>query len=218
MGHIILTTHSLIWVLLTITATLAVFSGLVSPEWLQSQTPVMYANNTLYMIPSIGIFNRCIKLNNQKNCASFAIDGLSTSSHSFPTLWKTSLIMFVLGLAIMVFTVMTAVLSCCVQSVYKKSIFTVTGTVQAVAGIFYLLGLITYTAGWGCPRMVKLCGEESGPFSKGNCSIGPSLYTALVGTGLTFLTAVLSVKAEKTTSSDRVSHHVEKGETIVCLL
>ncbi|RZF39887.1 hypothetical protein LSTR_LSTR010515 [Laodelphax striatellus] len=218
MGHIILTTHSLIWVLLTIIATLAVFSGLVTPQWLQSQTPVPYANGTMYMIPSIGIFNRCIKLNNQKNCASFATDGLSTNSQSFPTLWKTSLIMFTLGMAIMVFTVMTAVLSCCVQSVYKKSIFTVTGTVQAVAGIFYLLGLILYTAGWGCPRVVRLCGEEAGAFSRANCTFGTSLYVALAGTALTFFTAVLSVKAEKTTSSDRVSHQVEKGETIVCLL
>lgn len=91
----------------------------------------------MYMLPSVGVFNRCGKVNDQKHCAIFAIDGLSTDSKTFPTFWKASLLFFSLGFAIMVFTVMAAVLSCCVQSIYKKSIFTVTGAVQAVAGKLY---------------------------------------------------------------------------------
>lgn len=88
----------------------------------------------MYMVQSVGVFNRCTRLHDQKHCAIFATDGLATDPKQFPTFWKAALLLFSLGLAIMVFTVMAAVLSCCVQSIYKKSIFTVTGSVQAIAG------------------------------------------------------------------------------------
>ncbi|XP_075233831.1 LHFPL tetraspan subfamily member 2 protein [Lycorma delicatula] len=218
MAHVIITPHSLSWVLLTITVTLAIFSGLVTPQWLLGPKLIAYANGTMYMLPSVGIFSRCTKLHDQKHCAIFATDGLATANTIFPTFWKAALLLISLGLAVMVFTVMAAVLSCCVQSVYKKSIFTVTGSVQAIAGLLYLLGLICYAAGWGSGRVQRLCGKEAAPFSIGDCSIGWALYITVIGIVLTFVTSWLSVKAEKTTSSDEVSDHVERGETLVCLL
>ncbi|XP_014239695.1 LHFPL tetraspan subfamily member 2a protein [Cimex lectularius] len=220
MGHVIVTSISLIWVLLTIVATLSVFSALFSPKWLigpqriVSENGVPVATNT----PTVGVFNRCTRLNHTKNCAVFAIDGLSTDSNVFPTMWKLSLVFFTLGLTVMAFTAMAALLSCCIQSVYKKSIFTVTGSVQALAGLFYVLGIVMYAAGWGSNRVIRLCGAEAQPFYLGDCSIGWSIYLAVFGILLTLLTASISVYAEKTTSSDKVCRHVEKGDTLVCLL
>lgn len=47
---------------------------------------------------------------------------------------------------------------------------------------------------------------------------GWAIYMAVTGIALTFITACLSVTAEKTTSSDKVRRQVERGETLVCLL
>ncbi|XP_054263198.1 LHFPL tetraspan subfamily member 2a protein-like [Macrosteles quadrilineatus] len=216
MGHVIITALSLVWVLLTITSTLAVFSAILTPKWLMGPIPLEVENGTI--VPSVGIFNRCTRIKHQNNCAVFAMDGLATDSGVFPSLWKLSLVLFVLGLVVMVLSTMAAIISCCVQSINRKSIFTITGTVQATAGLFYIMGLVLYAAGWGSPRVVKLCGRDAGPFTVGDCTFGWAMYTGLVGTCLTFLTACLSVCAEKTTSSDKVSRKVERGQTLVCLL
>lgn len=50
MAHVIVTALSLGWVLLTITVTLAVFSGLLTPQWLQGSKPLTYGKfNDLYL-------------------------------------------------------------------------------------------------------------------------------------------------------------------------
>ncbi|KAG8281604.1 LHFPL tetraspan subfamily member 2 protein-like [Homalodisca vitripennis] len=216
MGHVIITALSLAWVLLTILATLAVFSAVLTPKWLLGAYPLEVENGTI--VPTVGIFNRCTRIKGQNNCAVFAMDGLATDSSVFPSFWKVSLVLFALGLVVMVLTTMAALVSCCVQSINRKSIFTLTGTVQATAGLFYILGLVLYAAGWGSARVIKLCGRDAGPFTIGDCSFGWAMYIGVIGICLTFLTACLSVCAEKTTSSDKVSRKVERGETLVCLL
>ncbi|KAL1131380.1 hypothetical protein AAG570_010997 [Ranatra chinensis] len=220
MGHVIVTSLSLLWVLLTIVATLAVFSALFTPKWLIGPQRISYGNGSAVAIgaPSVGVFNRCTRISGMRNCAVFAVDGMSTDPAVFPTLWKISLVFFTLGLTIMAFTGMAAVLSCCIQSINKKSIFTITGSVQALAGLLYILGMVMYAAGWGSARVVRLCGGEAHPFYLGDCSLGWSIYSAVFGITLTLITACLSISAEKTTSSDRVTRHIEKGETLVCLL
>uniref|UniRef100_A0A0A9YAI8 Lipoma HMGIC fusion partner-like 2 protein n=1 Tax=Lygus hesperus TaxID=30085 RepID=A0A0A9YAI8_LYGHE len=220
MGHVIVTSVSLLWILLTIVTTLTVFSALLTPKWLIGPQRILRDNGTTVSSgpPTVGVFNRCTHINNHRQCGIFAMDGLATDSNVFPTLWKISLVFFALGVTIMAFTAMAAVLSCCMQSVNKKSIFTVTGSIQAFAGILYILGMVMYSSGWGSSRVIRLCGEEAHAFYLGDCSIGWSVYSAILGTILTFITACLSVSAERTTSSDKVNQHVEKGETLVCLL
>ncbi|CAH1388523.1 unnamed protein product [Nezara viridula] len=221
MGHVIVTSVSLLWILLTVISSLAVFYALFTPKWLIGPQRISYGENGSAVAlgpPSVGVFNRCTRMDGERSCGIFAMDGLSTDSNVFPTFWKISLVFFTLGITVMAFTAMAALLSCCIQSVNKKSIFTVTGSVQALAGLFYILGIIMYSAGWGSARVVRLCGPESQPFYLGDCSIGWSVYSAIFGILLTLITASLSVYAEKTTSSDKVSEHVEKGETLVCLL
>uniref|UniRef100_A0A224XXH8 Putative conserved plasma membrane protein n=1 Tax=Panstrongylus lignarius TaxID=156445 RepID=A0A224XXH8_9HEMI len=220
MGHVIVTSISLMWVLLTIVATLAVLSALLTPKWLIGPQRIGYVNGTevSFSAPSVGVFSRCTRLNGASNCAIFAMDGLATDPSVFPTLWKLTLVFFAMGLTIMTFSTMSALLSCCVQSINKKSIFTTTGAIQSIAGIFYILGIIMYAAGWGTPRVIRLCGVKAHPFYLADCSVGWSVYCAMAGTILTLITASLSVAAEKATSSDKVGRHVERGETLVCLL
>jgi len=98
---------------------------------------------TMNFLPSLGIFNRCIKtfrMELNTECAPF-VTGLDQDNQSFPTAWKMSLIFYIIGICVMSFTIVSSLLGCCVRSICRKSIFTISGTIQAVAGLFYILGL-----------------------------------------------------------------------------
>lgn len=65
--------------------------------------------------------------------------GLATDSEVFPTAWKAAMVFISLGLTIMSLTVFASLISCCFQSLFRKSIFTLSGSAQALAGIVRLV-------------------------------------------------------------------------------
>ncbi|PVD36323.1 hypothetical protein C0Q70_03302 [Pomacea canaliculata] len=89
--------------------------------------------------PTIGIFNRCSKLHHfqfipkRENCATYVEDFLTDNSQ-FPDTWKAALVLFGCAGVLLLMTSLAAVLSLCVRSVFGKSIFTLSGLVQCVAG------------------------------------------------------------------------------------
>nr|CAD7259820.1 unnamed protein product [Timema shepardi] len=218
MCYVIVTARSLLWTILTLLATLAILSAVLTPKWLIGPLRVKNSENgTVMFSPSVGIYNRCTRLHGRQSCGPFSLHGLATDSQVFPGWWKAALVFLCLGLSIMVLTVVTSVLSSCIQSVFKKSIFTLSGAAQAVAGICFILGILLYPAGWGSPRVIKLCGVEAAPFYPAECTLGWALYSAVVGVILTFLCSVLSVQAEVATSSDKVQFQIHQGRTLICL-
>jgi hypothetical protein len=48
-------------------------------------------------------------------------------------------------------------------------------------GIFYILGLVVYPAGWGAQRVQKLCGHEAAPFFPAECNLGKSFLFCISG-------------------------------------
>lgn len=91
-------------------------------------------NGSELYVPTVGIFNRCIRLHGKTHCANFNVDGFATDSSVFPGCWKASYFFLSLGLAIMAMTVLAALLGCCIQSIGRKSIFNLAGVAQVVAG------------------------------------------------------------------------------------
>jgi hypothetical protein len=94
-------------------------------------------------------------------------------------------------------------------------------------GLFLLIGLVLWPAGWGEENnlFLRYCYDE-GPiddenkpsaFKLGNCTIGWAFYSALAGTVLVFLCAIFSGQAEKSTSSDKVQDEIWKGKKVICL-
>ncbi|RXM99053.1 Lipoma HMGIC fusion partner-like 2 protein [Acipenser ruthenus] len=75
-----------------------------------------------------------------------------------------------------------------------------------------------YPAGWGSQKVQDYCGHDASPYKVGECSLGWAFYTAIGGTVLTFICAVLSAQAEIATSSDRVQEEIEEGKSLICLL
>ncbi|KAL7286173.1 LHFPL tetraspan subfamily member 2 protein [Trichogramma pretiosum] len=217
---VIVTGRSLAWTLISILAFMSVLAAVLTPKWIIGPgRPIQSDDGSKMYNPSQGIYNRCILLQGQKNhCGDFNQDGFFTDPVVFPPIWKASMFFMSFGLAIMAATVAAALLGCYVQSIGRKSIFDLCGVAQAIAGISYLFGMILYPAGWGAPRVRKMCGPEANAFYPGDCTIGYSFYLAVCGVSLTFLSAILSNQAEKSTSSDKVQEKLNEGKNLVCLL
>lgn len=69
------------------------------------------------------------------NCGPFDFDGLATDNSVYPLQWKFAKFFITLGFVIMTITTFLTLATCCRQSIFGKSIHTITGSAQAVAGI-----------------------------------------------------------------------------------
>jgi hypothetical protein len=220
MGYLIVTARSLLWMLASLVATLLMLGALMSPVWLvANQQSVRYDNETILYTPSVGVYTKCSKpIKFEKAyCTAIAVRGLATESYVYPSVWKAATVFLITGIMIMSATVFMSLISCCVQSLFKKSIFTMSGVAQAFAGICFILGVMLHPMGWGATRVQKLCGREASPFYPADCSLGLGLVLAAIGTILAFVSACLSVPAEKSTSSDTVQDQIYEGQTLICL-
>ncbi|RZB39590.1 lipoma HMGIC fusion partner-like 2 protein [Asbolus verrucosus] len=236
MWYLIVTGRSLLWMLTGLLATLLMLGAFASPFWLvAAQESTQFNNETIAYTPSVGVYAKCSKpLKLEVSCTAIGVRGLATDSHVFPAVWKAATVFLVTGLSIMSVTVCMSLISCCVQSIFRKSIFTISGAAQAlagwfcpqsvkkisvfvVAGICFIVGVMLQPMGWGAPRVRRMCGREASPFYPGDCALGLGLGLAAAGTLLTFVAACLSVPAENSTSSDKVQDQIYEGHTLICL-
>ena len=146
--YVIVTCRSMLWTLLTIVSTLLVVASVITPKWLvgrpnwiglrsRSWNNTYHTNNNENTYnPTIGIFNRCTRIPQygyKDHCATY-VTGFDMPSDDFSNFWKSSLIFFGISGVLLGFTMITAVLSLCVRALCKKSIFTLSGLIQSIAG------------------------------------------------------------------------------------
>ncbi|XP_061726636.1 LHFPL tetraspan subfamily member 2 protein [Cydia pomonella] len=219
MCYVIITGRSLAWLLLSLVAFMLILSGIMTPKWLLGQPMVQNRDNiTGFYVPSVGIYNRCLRIKDSHNdCGSFSFYGFATDPSRYPTPWKAALFFLSLCAAIQFSTVLAGVMACCVQSVFKKSVISLAGATQALGGLFGVLGLLLYPWGWGTQRVRQLCGENSEPYIPGDCSIGWSLYVAALGVALVFVASAASRAADRAAASDAVQFHIDEGKQLICL-
>lgn len=70
--------------------------------------------------------------------------------------------------------------------------------------------------GWMSNRVIKLCGVEVSYYYIGDCDIGVGILLAVIGIALTFVSAGLSILADKSSTSSSVEHQINEGQTLVC--
>ncbi|XP_039748074.1 LHFPL tetraspan subfamily member 2a protein [Pararge aegeria] len=219
MCYVIITGRSLAWLLLSLVAFMLILTGIMTPKWLLGQPVVLNEKNvTKFYVPSVGIYNRCIRMRHDRyNCAPFSLYGLATDSEVYPKPWKAALFFLSLCAAIQFATVLAGVMACCVQSVFKKSVISLAGATQALGGFFGVLGLLLYPWGWGSSRVKRLCGEYSEPYIPGECSIGWALFVTATGIAQIFLASALSKMADKAANSDKVQFQMDEGNQLICI-
>lgn len=215
----------MLWTLLSIVVAFAELIAFMSPEWLVGKAKSINSasvdnrtgGSSEPYRPTLGIYGRCIKLASywrETLCGPYA-ENFNEIASGF---WQATAIFLAIGILFLCAVAFVSVFTMCVQSIMKKSIFNVCGLIQGIAGLFLILGLMLYPAGWGCQKAEDYCGPEASPYKLGECSLGWAFYTAIGGTGLTFLCAVFSAQAEIATSSDRVQEEIEEGKSLICLL
>ncbi|XP_051907751.1 LHFPL tetraspan subfamily member 2a protein [Hippocampus zosterae] len=229
MCHVIVTCRSMLWTLLSIAAALGQLMAFMSSDWLVGfpRTPEHHRHGPpsagqAYR-PTLGIYGRCVKLPHLQHgagggggvlCGPYA-GGFGEIASGF---WQATSIFLAAGILLLCAVAFISVFTVCFQSIMKKSIFNVCGLLQGIAGLFLILGLMLYPAGWGSDKARLYCGAEAAPYRAGLCSMGWAFYTAAGATALTFLCAVFSAQAEIATSSDKVQEEIEEGKSLICLL
>ncbi|XP_073677114.1 LHFPL tetraspan subfamily member 2b [Garra rufa] len=221
MCHVIVTCRSMLWTLMSIVVAFAELVAFMSAEWLVGYPDGSEFNFTITASHhsnqrTLGIYNRCIKVAQQKvvQCGPYATDFMEIASG----FWQATVIFLVVGIFLLSVVGILSVFSMCFQSILKKSIFNVCGLLQGIAGLFLILGLMLYPAGWGSKKVVDYCGPDASPYKVGLCSLGWAFYTAIGGTVLTFICAMFSAQAEIATSSDKVQDEIEEGRSLICVL
>lgn len=132
---------------LSVVATLSLVTGIMTPKWLYGRSVIFddqaYNISTGYVPPeamyrpSIGIYNRCKKIQRViggapvLNCYSYIKDFMDIPSAA----WKACMVFLCFGTFLLGVAVIMSLVGFCVQSVGKKSIFSLGGLIQAVAGI-----------------------------------------------------------------------------------
>ncbi|KAI8503311.1 PREDICTED: lipoma HMGIC fusion partner-like 2 protein [Branchiostoma belcheri] len=229
--YVIVTCRSLLWTLLSIAAALANLAALMTAQWLVGQprkAGVPGGNNINasrqtspeeYYRPTIGIYNRCTSLHYFGEIFHDSCGPYITSFSDLPSnFWKATLVFMGMGILLLVIVVFTSLLGFCVHAIGKKSIFNISGLLQAIAGLFLIIALVLYPAGWGTDRVQDLCGYRASPYYINECTLGWAFYCAVGGTLLSFVCAILSVQADIATSSDKVEDEILEGKNLICLL
>ncbi|XP_064152842.1 LHFPL tetraspan subfamily member 2a protein-like [Anguilla rostrata] len=222
MCHVIVTCRSMLWTLLSIVVAFAELIAFMNADWLmgapRTPDPVVGAQGTLDPYrPTLGLYMRCIKVTGHRRgvqCGPYAVE-FSEIASGF---WQATTIFLGTGILLLCSVAFISVFTMCFQSIMKKSIFNVCGLLQGIAGLFLILGLMLYPAGWGSEKVLSYCGQDASPYKVGQCSLGWAFYTAIGGTVLTFICAVFSAQAEIATSSDKVQEEIEEGKSLICLL
>jgi len=152
--YVIVSTSSLIWTTLTLIASGLIGVALITPYWLVSSPSrrphfLSAANRSHHVgTVSIGLFNECTGQRKPEiadilgalagggtsgECGTF-VSGFDMPNDVFPDAWKSALILLIAANVLMSFTDFSAIVSICIQSIFGKSIFTVSGLLQSIAG------------------------------------------------------------------------------------
>lgn len=222
MCHVIVTCRSILWTLASILVAFAELIAFMSPDWLfgfprPSAGVGGEGGVSGEYRPSLGLWGRCLQVGARQGgvtCGPYA----RTFGEVDSVFWQAAMLFLAAGILLLGVVACISVFSLCFQSILKKSIFNVSGLMQAVAGLLLMVGMMLYPAGWSSERVIGFCGAEVSPFRPAQCSLGWAFYTAIGGTVSAFLCAVLSAQAEIATSSDKVQEEIEEGKSLICLL
>ena len=154
---IVVTLRSLVWSLLSIIVFLTELAAMMSAHWLIGQPASKRSpNNSDIIYPqgessirTTGLFFRCIEqgpivfMSVSKNCRVYAhsIAGIASP------FWVATCIFMAIGILILFVVGLFSIFALCRRSIGKKSIFSISGILQAIAGqlFFFLLPIAFFS-------------------------------------------------------------------------
>ncbi|XP_072049566.1 LHFPL tetraspan subfamily member 6 protein-like isoform X2 [Amphiura filiformis] len=196
-----LTAIGVLWAMISFLATCASCVGYMLPYWIQGSM----LNNTQAVY--FGVFRRCnyptIEAGFVNQCGRYKtfVDIPSLS-------WQICTVVIGVGCIIAMFVSFTALLACCMNDLVTKRVGRFVGCLQFMAGILVGSGCVLYPLGWDHTQVQQACGQMSGLYRLGDCSMCFGYYTTIGGCGLLLLASLLSWKAgtSKTDAYGIVGH------------
>ncbi|TRY77150.1 hypothetical protein TCAL_00068 [Tigriopus californicus] len=247
MCTIIVTIRTVLWYVMSLTATLLILVSLFTDRWLIgtfSTTSLTNADTFVNSVsgiandirggdfaaitqPHVGLFLYCKVPEGKKFFEGECIPNMESiqtlftdlDDRKYPHTWRGAVLVFIIGLALMLLTDVFALLTVCCRQCLCCSVFTCCGSIQSFASMMFILGLVAYPAGWGSEIVSDTyCAGQSQPFMLGpNCSIGVAYWLAVAGTLCTVFSSSLAIWAYKSTKSVRSEMRQEDGERCICI-
>lgn len=126
----------MLWTLLSIATVFSELIAFLSTDWLVGFPRVPDSgpgvSGEAYR-PTLGLFGRCVSVGGVM-CGPYALSFTEIDSG----FWQASAIFLAAGIMLLSITAVTSVLSICIQSIMRKSIFNLCGVLQAVAGTRFI--------------------------------------------------------------------------------
>lgn len=217
--YVIITFRSMLWTLLSITLWVALLSCAFSTKWMIS-APLSHGGNSNSsdneMHKTIGLFSTCTVTEYDNggmfetcNFSALSIDGIASPY------WIACC--FFIGFALLILTAV-AIFSCgalCFRSLGRKSIYSVSGLLQAVSGFLLIFPLVLFPLGWGSELVRHDCGH-SGIFNPGTCGIGMAYLGVLGCLFCAFGLSILSKYADASLRCRKIEHDIDHGKNPIC--
>lgn len=138
MGYVIVTVRNLLWMLLSLTAVMALIAAIISPNWNNAYdgwTNDHGFKGSSKKNPTIGLYTRCSYQQLAFNKTRWSCRRYVNSLEELPSnFWKASLVFLVFGSAVAAICVLMAMIAFCVQKIGKKPLISIVGVIQAIAG------------------------------------------------------------------------------------
>ncbi|CAD5113993.1 DgyrCDS3157 [Dimorphilus gyrociliatus] len=218
--YILVSLRSLLWTFLSISAAILVVSSTLTPDWLIAPPSALSVGSntsgskTVWKRQTIGLIFQC----SAKVQFDKLLEICKPVHANVNWAWKSCILLLGASSLLLTVTAISSVISICVKSICRKSIFTLTGLVQSIAGLLLVVGIVLFPAGWGSDANTKICGDGVSPFYVGACQLGWASYAIGLATIIIFGAAALSMYADSSTSTDQAEREILNGHRCICLI
>ncbi|MBW01183.1 Tetraspan membrane protein of hair cell stereocilia, partial [Eschrichtius robustus] len=182
------------WGTLTICFSVLVMALFIQPYWIGDSVSTPQAGY-------FGLFSYCVGnvLSSELICKGGPLDFSSIPSRAFKTaMFFVALAMFLIIGSIICFSLFFV---CNTATVYK-----ICAWMQLAAATGLMIGCLVYPDGWDSSEVRRMCGEQTGKYTLGHCTIRWAFMLAILSIGdaliLSFLAFVLGYRQDKLLPDD----------------
>ncbi|KAG3289314.1 LHFPL tetraspan subfamily member 5, transcript variant X1 [Ictidomys tridecemlineatus] len=182
------------WGTLTICFSVLVMALFIQPYWIGDSVNTPQAGY-------FGLFSYCVGnvLSSELICKGGPLDFSSIPSRAFKTaMFFVALAMFLIIGSIICFSLFFI---CNSATVYK-----ICAWMQLAAATGLMIGCLVYPDGWDSSEVRRMCGEQTGKYTLGHCTIRWAFMLAILSIGdaliLSFLAFVLGYRQDKLLPDD----------------
>ncbi|ERE88184.1 tetraspan membrane protein of hair cell stereocilia-like protein [Cricetulus griseus] len=182
------------WGTLTICFSVLVMALFIQPYWIGDSVSTPQAGY-------FGLFSYCVGnvLSSELICKGGPLDFSSIPSRAFKTaMFFVALAMFLIIGSIICFSLFFI---CNTATVYK-----ICAWMQLAAATGLMIGCLVYPDGWDSSEVRRMCGEQTGKYTLGHCTIRWAFMLAILSIGdaliLSFLAFVLGYRQDKLLPDD----------------